>query len=70
MFYGLKLKQTAKTDSKDFKGLTLTKDKSVYVEVDGDLPKYFEKAGVEVTPVDQLPERNESGDTVVLQRVQ
>jgi len=68
MFYGLKLKSTAKTDSKDFHGLTLTKNASVFVELE-ELPKYVEKAAVEVVQYDQLPERDEAGNHVVLQRL-
>lgn len=69
MFYGLKLKQSAKTDSKDFHGLTLTKDVSVFVEVQ-ELPKYVERAATEVVEYDQVPERDEAGNHVVLQRLQ
>lgn len=68
MFYKLKLKDNAKGDDKSVFGVTVYKDKSVYVETERDLIAEAEKrrlTTVTVQPIDTVPERGEDGNAAI-----
>lgn len=65
-FYSLQLRETAKKDTRDFKGVAVTKDSKVYVETEQsdtrDIVKQADRAGIEALEVTQLPERGDDGN--------
>lgn len=68
-FYSLQLRETSKKDTRDFKGVAVTKDNKVYVEVDQsdtrDVVGQADRAGIEALEITQLPERGTDGNAVV-----
>lgn len=65
MFYRLKVSSDAKRKPTEILGFPVDTEVSTYIETERDLVAEFEKKGVktvEISPVDQLPERGEDGN--------
>ncbi len=68
MFYSLQLKDSAKADTKVYKGVEVNKEYPVYVETEQDLAT-AEKAAIVVTPLTSKPERDHKGDYPVINTI-
>lgn len=69
-FYSLKLRDKAKEDTRDFKGVAVNKDNKVYVETDQsdkrDIVKQADRAGIDALEITQLPERGDDGQNIAV----